>query len=133
MKFSRLVGAMFLCLGSSATLVQADDWPQWMGPQRDGVWRETGIVDKFPSDGPPVRWRVKIGGGYAGPAVVGDRVYVTDKQLPQGTEEASSEVAHLPQSAFCVWMTKTDRSSGSTNTSALIQSATPPDREPRPS
>lgn len=89
MKFSRLVGAMFLCLGSGATLVQADDWPQWMGPQRDGVWRETGIVDKFPSGGPPVRWRVKIGGGYAGPAVVGDRVYVTDKQLPQGTEEAA--------------------------------------------
>jgi len=60
--------------------LHADDWPQWMGPERDGVWRETGIVDTFPKDGPPVRWRVKIGGGYAGPAVVGDRVYVTDKQ-----------------------------------------------------
>jgi outer membrane protein assembly factor BamB len=60
--------------------LHADDWPQWMGPHRDGVWRETGIVDTFPKDGPPVRWRVKIGGGYAGPAVVGDRVYVTDKQ-----------------------------------------------------
>jgi outer membrane protein assembly factor BamB len=59
---------------------QADDWPQWMGPERDGVWSETGIVDTFTKDGPPVRWRVKIGGGYAGPAVVGDRVYVTDKQ-----------------------------------------------------
>ena len=36
--------------------------------QRDAVWRETGIVEKFPADGPPVRWRTAIGGGYAGPA-----------------------------------------------------------------
>lgn len=89
MKLSQLVGAMVLCVGSAGMVVQADDWPQWMGPNRDGVWHETGIVDKFPEGGPPVRWRVKIGGGYAGPAVVGGRVYVTDKQLPQGTEEAA--------------------------------------------
>ncbi len=81
-------GRVFLCvLTISGTQVRADDWPQWMGPQRDGVWRETGIVDTFPAGGPPVRWRTKIGGGYAGPAVVGDRVYVTDKQLPQGTTD----------------------------------------------
>ncbi|HEX4590004.1 MAG TPA: PQQ-binding-like beta-propeller repeat protein, partial [Gemmataceae bacterium] len=56
----------------------ADDWPQWLGPQRDGVWRETGILDRFPQGGPPVRWRVPIKGGYASPAVAGSRVYVTD-------------------------------------------------------
>lgn len=67
----------------------ADDWPQWMGPNRDGVWRESGIVKSFPADGPPVRWRTKIGGGYAGPAVVGNRVYVTDKQLPVGETDPS--------------------------------------------
>jgi len=67
--------------------LQADDWPQWMGPRRDGEWREAGIVETFPPSGPPVRWRTKIGGGYAGPAVVGNRVYVTDKQVPQGTAE----------------------------------------------
>jgi outer membrane protein assembly factor BamB len=78
---------ILVLLASCGTQVRADDWPQWMGPQRDGVWRETGIVDNFPAGGPPVRWRVKIGGGYAGPAVVGDRVYVTDKQLPQGVTD----------------------------------------------
>jgi outer membrane protein assembly factor BamB len=63
--------------------VRGDDWPQWMGPQRDGVWRETGILTKFPAGGPPVRWRFKeLGGGYAGPAVAGGRVYVTDRVLP---------------------------------------------------
>ena len=73
-----------------ADVLRADDWPQWMGPQRDGVWRETGIVKTFPEGGPRLRWRAKIGGGYAGPAVVGDRVYVTDKQLPQGEADPSN-------------------------------------------
>jgi len=62
----------------------ADDWPQWMGPQRDGVWRETGIVEKFPARGLKVRWRTPIGGGYTGPAVAGDRVYVMDRRLGNG-------------------------------------------------
>lgn len=63
---------------------QADDWPQWLGPNRDSVWRETGLVEKFPEGGPPVRWRSPIGGGYSGPIVAAGRVYVTDRQLPQG-------------------------------------------------
>ncbi|MBI3875383.1 MAG: PQQ-binding-like beta-propeller repeat protein [Verrucomicrobia bacterium] len=57
----------------------ADDWPQWLGPQRDGVWRETGILEKFPEAGPKVRWRKPVGKGYAGPAVVKGRVYVCDR------------------------------------------------------
>ena len=32
----------------------ADDWPQWMGPKRDNVWRETGIIDKFPDGRPKI-------------------------------------------------------------------------------
>lgn len=58
----------------------ADDWPQWLGRHRDSVWRETGIVREFPASGPNFKWRAKIAGGYAGPAVAGDRVYVTDYQ-----------------------------------------------------
>lgn len=56
----------------------ADDWPQWMGPTRDDVWHEQGILDKFPAGGPKILWRVPIAGGYAGPAVAGGKVYVTD-------------------------------------------------------
>ena len=67
-----------LCLALAAAAARADDWPQWLGPQRDGVWRETGLLDRFPAGGPKVLWRAKIGGGYAGPAVAGGRVYVTD-------------------------------------------------------
>lgn len=62
------------CLAS----VDADDWPQWMGPQRDNVWRESGVLEKFPDGGPEIVWRSPVAGGYAGPAVAGGRVYVTD-------------------------------------------------------
>jgi outer membrane protein assembly factor BamB len=65
---------------------RADDWPQWLGPQRDGVWRETGLVERFPSNGPPVRWRTPIGSGYSGPSVSGNRVYVTDRVFPEGVK-----------------------------------------------
>jgi outer membrane protein assembly factor BamB len=61
--------------------VSADDWPQWLGPQRDSVWHEMGIVEKFPPQGPPIGWRTPIGRGYAGPAVAADRVYITDRKL----------------------------------------------------
>jgi outer membrane protein assembly factor BamB len=61
----------------------ADDWPQWLGKDRDGVWKETGIVDKFPKDLKP-EWTVKVGAGYAGPAVADGRVFVTDRVLDPG-------------------------------------------------
>ncbi|MBM3878973.1 MAG: pyrrolo-quinoline quinone [Verrucomicrobia bacterium] len=80
-----LLGAL-----AASTLAVADDWPQWLGPQRDGVWRETGIVEKFPSGGPPVRWRTPIGGGFTGPAVASGRVYLMDRQLPEGTRNPSN-------------------------------------------
>jgi len=62
----------------AATTLCADDWPQWMGPGRDNVWRETGVLERFPAGGPKVLWRTPIAGGYAGPAVADGRVFVAD-------------------------------------------------------
>lgn len=62
----------------------ADDWPGWMGPSRDGVYRESGIVDEIPASGLDVKWRVPIAGGYAGPAVADGRVFVFDYEKTQG-------------------------------------------------
>ncbi len=73
----------------SATL-HADDWPQWLGPKRDSVWRETGIIEKFPEEGPRVLWRTKIAGGYSGPAVAEGRVYVADFVTDVDLQEASA-------------------------------------------
>ena len=71
--------AAIACLPGLAGRLCADDWPQWRGPNRDGVWRETGIVDKLPAGRIPLRWRAKVSSGYSGPTVAGGRVYVTDR------------------------------------------------------
>ncbi len=62
-----------------------EDWPQWLGPGRDAVWREGGILKTFPTNGPFIRWRAAIGAGYAGPSVAEKCVYVTDRQLAPKT------------------------------------------------
>jgi outer membrane protein assembly factor BamB len=72
------------------SLAQADDWPQWLGPERDAIWRENGILDKFPEGGPKVRWRTPIGAGYSGPVVAKGSVYVTDRVLAEGVKNPDS-------------------------------------------
>lgn len=67
---------------------QADDWPQFRGPGRDGVWKETGVMQTFPAEGLNVRWRAPVGAGLSSPIVRGDRVYLCDSELkkPQAWE-----------------------------------------------
>ena len=72
--------SLFLTTG-----LRADDWPEWRGEGRLGVWTESGIVERFPDDGLRVVWRAPIRGGYAGPAVAGGRVFVLDYQETPGT------------------------------------------------
>lgn len=73
--------ALWSLAGSLASLAAAtaDDWPQWRGPQRDGVWRERRILDRFEDGKIPILWRAKIGAGYSGPSVAGGLVFVTDR------------------------------------------------------
>ena len=58
--------------------LSAEDWPEWRGKGRSGVWTETGIVERFPAEGLKAVWRTPIRAGFAGPAVSGGRVFVTD-------------------------------------------------------
>ena len=60
------------------------DWPQWRGARRDGVWRETGLVERFTELRP--RWSVPVGGGYSGPTVAAGRVYVMDRPKGKAVE-----------------------------------------------
>jgi len=59
--------------------VRAEDWPQWRGPQRDGVWEAEGIVNELPDGQLPLMWSTEIGSGYSGPTVADGKVYVMDR------------------------------------------------------
>ncbi|MHC4155167.1 MAG: PQQ-binding-like beta-propeller repeat protein [Planctomycetota bacterium] len=74
----RVMAVILACLLFGAEGL-ADDWPQWRGPKRDGVWREKGIVQEFAGAHLPIRWRAKIANGYSGPTVADARAYVTDR------------------------------------------------------
>ena len=102
----RFAFSIFVALLLSST-IRADDWPQWLGPKRDGVWRETGILAKFPKDGPKVLWRTPISEGYSGPSVANGKVYITDyvrgkkATKPKGPMDKVTRVAGVER-VFCL-------------------------------
>ncbi|MCI0691965.1 PQQ-like beta-propeller repeat protein [candidate division KSB1 bacterium] len=51
------------------------DWPQWRGPNRDGISTETGLLKSWPANGPKIFWKKAIGDGFSAVSVVGDRLY----------------------------------------------------------
>ena len=75
-RWKRTVGIIAaVALFTTATAV-ADDWPQWRGPNRDGISKETGLLRQWPAEGPKLLWQVKdAGAGFSTPAVVGERLY----------------------------------------------------------
>ncbi len=79
----RFLAAGFLILAATGSGPRAEDWPQYRGPQGDGVWRASGIVEKLPQE-LARRWSTPVGGGFAGPAVAQGRVYVCDRVLAPG-------------------------------------------------
>ena len=91
------------------TPVDADDWHQWRGAERLGVWNETGIIDEFPDDGLKVTWRVPIGSGFAGPAVANGRVFALDwREDPQSrTLDGTERVLALDEQTGAVLWTHT--------------------------
>src|SRR5262245_37076864 len=61
-----------------APSLSAADWPQWRGPNRDGVSTETGLLKTWPKDGPKLAWKANLGGvGYGSPVIVGDKLIIT--------------------------------------------------------
>ncbi len=70
----------FFALAICNSLIANDDWPQWRGTNRDGVWNEQGLVEQFDADSLPVLWRQEISSGYSGPTVADGKVFVMDRQ-----------------------------------------------------
>ena len=80
--------SLLLVAGMALTLpAQADDWPCWRGPTRDGRWHEKGIVERFERAVLEPVWRARIGSGYSGPTVADGRVYVTDRVVRPVAQE----------------------------------------------
>jgi len=73
---------LLACVTVFSTLsVTGGDWPQWRGPQRNGVSPATGLLPSWREDGPPLLWRVTgTGSGYAAPAVVGERILLMSNE-----------------------------------------------------
>lgn len=71
----RLLSFALLLLTTAPTV--AADWPQWRGPNRDGVSAETGLLNEWPKEGPKLGWKADLGGvGYGSPSVAGGKVFV---------------------------------------------------------
>src|SRR5262245_25249705 len=68
-----LLSTVYCLLSTSAHA----DWPQWRGPDRTDLSKETGLLKSWAKQGPPLVWTyAECGAGYSGPAVVGDRLYI---------------------------------------------------------
>ena len=65
-----------LCWTFLLSCACADDWPQWQGPDRNAISKETGLLKEWPKDGPPLAWKTTgLGGGDSAPAIAAGRVY----------------------------------------------------------
>src|SRR5262245_111433 len=73
--------AALLFPGLFAAATRAGDWPQWRGPNRDGVWAETGVLEAFPAKQLKARWRSPVGPGWSSPAVAGGRGFLAASLL----------------------------------------------------
>lgn len=83
--------------------VFADDWPQWRGPQRDGISRETGLLGDWPKQGPTLLWQVtNIGRGYSTPAVSNGRLYL---MATEGLTNESVEALDVKDGSR-IWSTR---------------------------
>lgn len=101
------VAALCLCFSalpvSSHAQKATSDWPQWRGPDRTGVSKETGLLKQWPKEGPKLLWQLTdIGDGYSGPAVVGNRIYLMSNR---GMDNEFVE-ARSAQDGKVIWTTR---------------------------
>lgn len=71
-----LVASLCTTIVADGRPASADDWPQWRGPNRDGVSTESGLLESWPAGGPPRAWQIEgIGTGYSSIVVQAGRLY----------------------------------------------------------
>lgn len=99
------VCALLLLLAGASQQSHAEDWPQFLGPERNGLSSETGLIDSFPDGGPQVVWRQPLGVGMSNVAVVKGLVYTM-------FQDADSQyvVAMKEESGNIVWRSEVGKS-----------------------
>jgi outer membrane protein assembly factor BamB len=76
MKMKMTLIAVILMISACSSLA---DWPQYLGPDRNAISPEKGLLRSWPKDGPKVLWTISLGAGYGGAAVSDGKVYVLDR------------------------------------------------------
>jgi outer membrane protein assembly factor BamB len=101
----RMSGSLLAGLVALATAASAADWPEWRGTGRQGMWAETGIIERIPARGLRVEWRVPVDPGYSGPAIARGRVFLLDYKQTTGSR-VSERVVCLDESTGKILWTR---------------------------
>ncbi|MCE9532140.1 MAG: PQQ-like beta-propeller repeat protein [Planctomycetes bacterium] len=114
MKSTRIL-ALAVCLLGATTAISAD-WPQWRGPNRDGISKDTGLLKAWPTAGPKLLWTFEEAGvGYGTPAVVGDRLYILGSEDPEKGDKEFLTCINSKDGKI-VWKKELDNSAGGYST-----------------
>ena len=104
MRTLTVVLASITCVLGGVSHAAADDWPEFRGKGRRGVWNEAGLLETFPAEGLQVEWRTPIRAGYAGPAVSDGRVFATDWQPTRGMRGTERALALDETTGDILWV-----------------------------
>ena len=106
-KLTAALAGVAIVLGA-AGIAAAEDWPEFRGAGRRGVWLETGILETFPAEGLKALWRTPVKRGYAGPAVADGRVFVTDYEPTDGMRGTERALALDEATGEVLWVQEWD-------------------------
>ncbi len=99
------VGLCLICMGHYST-AEAADWPQWRGPNRDGICTETGLLKSWPEGGPKLLWEITgLGKGYSSLTIVDGRFY-TMGDVRLGSEKVQCVLAYDLSTCKRLWTAK---------------------------
>jgi outer membrane protein assembly factor BamB len=99
----RSAGTILSGLLAVAVAVSAADWLEWHGTGRQGIWPETGVIERIPADGLKVQWRVPVRAGYSGPAVARGRVLLLDHTRTTGSRVSERVVCLEERTGKILW------------------------------
>lgn len=83
--------------------LRSEDWPEWRGKGRQGIWTEPDVIEMFPAEGLKIKWRTPVRSGFSGPAVAAGRVFVTDFSRQHGSRGLERLLCLEEQTGKTLW------------------------------